>query len=100
MVYVGSASRTSEVTPLLGDDAPTRRWRATFEGDAPDALLELLAADDRFAPAASVTGVGSVVEDLGVGRASVFADYRGHFVTGAGDFSVSAGAGVEHGPPI
>jgi hypothetical protein len=81
-----------EADALLGDDVPTRRWRATFEGDAPEGLLEILAADSRYGAAATVTGVGSLVEAPGVGKARVVATYQGNFVTGAGDFSVAASA--------
>lgn len=74
---------------LLGPDAPERRWRARFEGAAPDDLLELLAGS-RYARANALAGVGSIVEEPGVGRAHVVADFRGSFVFGAGDFEVAA----------
>lgn len=74
---------------LLGPSAPERRWRARFEGESPDELLELL-ADTRYARANALAGVGSIVEEAGIGRAHVVADYRGSFVFGAGDFEVAA----------
>jgi hypothetical protein len=77
---------------LLGDDVSARRWRARFEGDTPEDLLELLATDDRYGRTATVTQIGSLVEEPSVGRAAVIADYQGLFVTGRGDFSVAASA--------
>ena len=77
---------------LLGSTTSARRWRASFEGDAPEGLLDLLAQDPRYAPTATVTGVGSKVEAPGVGHALVRADFRGLFVTGQGNFSVAASA--------
>jgi hypothetical protein len=74
---------------LLGSDAPERRWRARFEGDAPDELLNLL-AQSRYARANSLAGIGSIVVEPGIGEAHVVADFRGHFVFGAGDFEVAA----------
>jgi hypothetical protein len=74
---------------LLGSGAPERRWRARFEGEAPEDLLELLAGT-RYARANSLAGVGSIVDEPGVGRAHVVADFRGRFVFGAGDFEVAA----------
>jgi hypothetical protein len=75
---------------LLGSEAPERRWRARFEGEAPDELLHLL-ADTRYARATALAGVGSIVEEPGIGRAHVVADFRGSFVFGAGgDFEVGA----------
>ncbi len=74
---------------LLGSDAPERRWRARFEGDAPDELLDLL-ANSRYARANSLAGIGSTVVEPGVGQASVVADFRGNFTFGAGDFEVAA----------
>ena len=77
---------------LLGDVAAARRWRARFEGQAPEDLLELLSKNDRYGRTATVTQIGSLVHEPSVGRAAVVADYRGLFVTGAGDFSVAASA--------
>jgi hypothetical protein len=81
-----------EADALLAGQGPTRRWRARFEGDAPEGLLEILASDERYASAMSVTGVGSIVDAPGVGSSHVVATYLGTFVTGGGDFSVSASA--------
>jgi hypothetical protein len=74
---------------LLGSEAPERRWRARFEGEAPDELLGFL-ANTRYARATALAGVGSIVEEPGIGRAHVVADFRGSFVFGAGDFEVAA----------
>ncbi len=77
---------------LLGSTGPVRRTRVRFEGDAPEGLLELLSSDATYASSTSVTAVGSRVGDPDVGMAQVVADYRGAFVTGAGDFEVAANA--------
>jgi hypothetical protein len=77
---------------LLGAEAPTRKWRARFEGDAPDALLDLLAREDQYARASALTAIGSNVTEQGIGSAYVAADWRGNFVIGQGDFSAGASA--------
>ena len=77
---------------LLGRDEAVRRTRIRFEGEAPDGLLELLGSHHTYAGTTSVTAVGSRVGDAKVGVAQVIADYRGAFVTAAGDFEVAANA--------
>lgn len=77
---------------LLGRDQAVRRTRIRFEGEAPGGLLELLGSHHTYAGATSVTAVGSRVGDAKVGMAQVVADYRGAFVTAAGDFEVAANA--------
>jgi hypothetical protein len=74
---------------LLGAGARERRWRARFEGAAPDELLSVLATT-RYARTNALAGVGSVVREEGIGEAHVVADFRGTFVFGAGDFEVAA----------
>jgi hypothetical protein len=87
-LWVKSAFEAEE---LLGSDVSTRRWRARFEGDTPEGLLELLRGTE-YERAASLTGLGSLVSEPDIGEAVVVADYRGAFVTGQGDFSVAASA--------
>ena len=77
---------------LLGRDQAIRRTRVRFEGEAPEGLLELLGSNDTYAGTTSITAVGSRVGDASVGVAQVVADYRGAFVTAAGDFEVAANA--------
>jgi hypothetical protein len=77
---------------LMGQDQAIRRTRVRFEGEAPDGLLELLGGDETYAGTTSVTAVGSRVGDSRTGLAQVVADYRGAFVTAAGDFEVAANA--------
>ncbi|MGP0053704.1 MAG: hypothetical protein ACLPZR_33365 [Solirubrobacteraceae bacterium] len=77
---------------LLGRDEAVRRTRVRFEGEAPEGLLDLLGSDKTYAGATSVIAVGSRVGDTSVGVAQVVADYRGAFVTAAGDFEVAANA--------
>jgi hypothetical protein len=77
---------------LLGRDEAVRRTRVRFEGEAPEGLLALLGSDPTYAGATSVTAIGSRVGDVNVGVAQVVADYRGAFVTAAGDFEVAANA--------
>ncbi len=61
-----------------------------FEGEAPEGLLELLGSDETYASTTSITAVGSRVGSASVGTAQVVADYRGEFVTAAGDLEVAA----------
>ena len=68
-----------------------RRWRARFEGDAPEGLLDLL-RDTDYERAATLTGLGSLVREASVGEAIVVAEFQGAFVMGHGDFSVAASA--------
>jgi hypothetical protein len=77
---------------LLGRDQAVRRTRVRFEGEAPEGLLSLLGSDPTYAGTTSVTAVGSRVGDASVGMAQLVADYRGAFVTAAGDFEVAANA--------
>jgi hypothetical protein len=77
---------------LLGRHEAVRRTRVRFEGEAPGGLLALLGSDPTYAGTTSVTAVGSRVGDANVGLAQVLADYRGAFVTAAGDFEVAANA--------
>jgi len=77
---------------LGGRDQAVRRTRVRFEGEAPDGLLALLGSDPTYAGTTSVTAVGSRVGDATVGMAQLVADYRGAFVTAAGDFEVAANA--------
>lgn len=85
-LWVKSAFEADE---LLGSDVSARRWRARFEGDAPEGLLDLL-RDTEYERAASLTGLGSLVREPDIGEAVVVADFQGAFVTGQGDFSVAA----------
>jgi hypothetical protein len=77
---------------LLGSAEAVRRTRVRFEGEAPEGLLDLLSSDPTYAGTTSVTAIGSRVGDAKVGLAQVIADYRGAFVTAAGDFEVAANA--------
>lgn len=77
---------------LLGRDQAVRRTRVRFEGEAPEGLLDLLGSDPTYAGTTSVTAVGSRVGGGDVGTAQLVADYRGAFVTAAGDFEVAANA--------
>jgi hypothetical protein len=81
-----------ESDDLLGEGASTRRWRARFEGDTPDELLDLLGTDPRYARATAVAAIGSALDEPGVGVAHLFADWRGGFTITRGEFSVGAGA--------
>ncbi|MEA2371517.1 MAG: hypothetical protein QOH12_1911 [Solirubrobacteraceae bacterium] len=87
-LWVKSAFEADE---LLGADVSARRWRARFEGEAPEGLLELLRGSP-YERAATITGLGSRVSEPEVGEAMVVADYTGAFVMGEGDFSVAASA--------
>lgn len=75
---------------LLGPDAPARKWRARFEGDGPDALLDLLAREDQYARASALTAIGASITEPGIGVANVAADWRGNFIIGHGEFSAGA----------
>ena len=87
-LWVKSAFEADE---LLGSRVSTRKWRARFEGYAPEGLLDLLRGTD-YERAASLTGLGSHVSEPNIGSAVVVADFQGAFVTGQGDFSVAASA--------
>ena len=87
-VWVKSAFEADE---LLGADSAARRWRARFEGHAPEGLLRLLEGS-QYEQAASLTGVGSRLTEPGIGNAVVVANYQGAFLTGQGSFSVAASA--------
>lgn len=87
-LWVKSAFEADE---LLGAEVSARRWRARFEGDAPEGLLELLRGTE-YERAATLTGLGSLVREAGIGDATVVADFQGAFVMGQGDFSVVASA--------
>ncbi len=80
-----------EADELLGSEVAARRWRARFEGDAPEGLLDLLQGTE-YERAATLTGLGSLVREPNVGEAVVVADFQGAFVTGRGDFSIAASA--------
>jgi hypothetical protein len=80
-----------EADELLGSRVSARRWRARFEGDAPEGLLDLLQNTD-YERAASLTGIGSLVSEPEIGEAAVVADFQGAIVTGQGNFSVAASA--------
>lgn len=81
-----------ESDDLLGGASPTRRWRARFEGDAPDELLDVLLAEPKYARATALAAIGTSLVEEGVGRAQVLADWRGNFTIASGDFSVGASA--------
>jgi hypothetical protein len=87
-LWVKSAFQADE---LLGSDVSARRWRARFEGDAPEGLLDLLDGTE-YERAAALTGLGSHVREPNIGEALVVVDFQGAFVTGQGDFSVAASA--------
>jgi hypothetical protein len=75
---------------LLGPNAPARKWRARFEGDAPDDLLDILSQQDQYARASALEAIGSTVTEEGIGSAQVTADWRGSFIIGQGDFNAGA----------
>jgi hypothetical protein len=77
---------------LLGRDEAIRRTRVRFEGEAPEGLLKLLGSDETYASTTSITAIGSRVGNASTGMAQVVADYRGAFITAAGDFEVAANA--------
>jgi hypothetical protein len=81
-----------ESDDLLGDTSPARRWRARFEGDTPDELLELLAREPKWARASALAAIGTSVTETGIGSAQVLADWRGNFTIARGDFNVGASA--------
>lgn len=81
-----------ESDDLLGDRSPTRRWRARFEGDTPDELLELLAGQPKWARASALAAIGTSLEETGIGTAQLLADWRGNFTIAKGDFNVGASA--------
>lgn len=87
-LWVKSAFEADE---LLGSDVSARRWRARFEGDAPEGLFDHLRGTE-YERAVALTGLGSRVRESKVGQAVVIADFQGAFVTGQGDFSVAASA--------
>lgn len=87
-LWVKSAFEADE---LLGPKVSARKWRARFEGYAPEGLLDLLQGTD-YERAASLTGLGSRVSEPEIGEAVVVAEFQGAFVTGQGDFSVAASA--------
>lgn len=77
-------------TQVAGAPAGARRSRVRFEGDAPEGLLDLLGSQPEYAGAATLTGVGSQVTELGE-SAMVVADYAGGFRTD-GDFGAAQSA--------
>jgi hypothetical protein len=77
---------------LLGPDAPARRWKARFEGDTPDALLELLSKQHQYARASALSAIGTSVAEPGIGKAQVVADWQGNFIIGQGDLNAGASA--------
>ena len=87
-LWVKSAFEADE---LLGSEVSARRWRARFEGVAPEGLLDLL-RNTEYERAASLTGARLARPRAEIGDAAVVADFQGAFVTGQGDFSVAASA--------
>jgi hypothetical protein len=81
-----------ESDDLLGDTSPARRWRARFEGDTPDELLELLGGQPKWARASALAAIGTRLTETGIGTAQLLADWQGNFTIARGDFNVGASA--------
>jgi hypothetical protein len=70
----------------------TRRWRVQVEGDAPQELLALASQNPRYAAAAALSAVGSILHDDDAGESRLVGDYRGAFVASGSSFELVAGA--------
>jgi hypothetical protein len=68
-----------------------RRWRVQIEGDAPEELLDFLAEDQRYAPSAALSAIGTSVEERGIGHVRIVADYRGATMSDGDSFELVAG---------
>lgn len=78
-------------TLLPSDGQGTRRWRVQVEGDAPEELLDLARQVPRYAAAASLSAVGSILREPGIGEARVVGDYKGAFIASGASFDLVAG---------
>lgn len=72
-----------------GSEVP-RRWRARVEGENPEEFLDLLGGT-RYTASASLTAVGSVIDDERLGRVEMAADYQGGFVSSGSSFEAAVG---------
>jgi hypothetical protein len=61
------------------------------EGDAPEELLDLARQVPRYAAAASLSAVGAILREPGIGDARVVADYKGAFIASGASFDLVAG---------
>lgn len=80
------------VPPDKQNGQRTRKWRVQVEGDAPEELLALAEQNPKYAAAAALTAVGSILSEPGLGEARLLADYRGAFIASGDSFEVVAGA--------
>lgn len=72
-----------------GSEVP-RRWRARVEGENPEEFLDFL-GETRYTASASLTAVGSVIDDERLGRVEMAADYQGGFVSSGSSFEAATG---------
>lgn len=76
---------------LPSQTSRAKRWRVQIEGDAPEELLHFLAEDERYAPSAALSAIGTAVVEPGIGHARIVADYRGAMTSDGDSFEVVAG---------
>lgn len=90
--WIRSSFESDVLLPSDGQGAKgTRRWRVQVEGEAPDELLKLASQDERYAAAAALSAVGSILHDEGK-EARLVGDYRGAFVASGTSFELVVGA--------
>lgn len=89
--WIKSSFNADELQPNDSGEVVPRRWRVQVEGETPEDLLALV-ADSRYAASSSLTAVGTILEQEGVGRAEVAADYQGAFAASGNSFDVVVGA--------
>jgi hypothetical protein len=90
--WIRSSFESDVLLPADGQGADgTRRWRVQVEGDAPEELLALASKDPRYAAAAALSAVGSILHDE-TSEARLIGDYRGAFVASGTSFELVAGA--------
>lgn len=76
---------------LASQTARAHRWRVQIEGEAPEELLHFLATDERYAPSAALSAIGTSVVEPGIGQARIVADYRGAMTSDGDSFELIAG---------
>ena len=91
--WLRSSFESDVLLPAYGHGAEgTRRWRVQVEGDDPEELLALASQDPRYAAAAALSAVGSILDDPELGDARLVGDYRGAFVASGSSFELVVGA--------
>jgi hypothetical protein len=89
--WMQSSFESDTLFPSDGREQGTRRWRVQVEGDAPEELLALASQVPRYAAAASLSAVGSILREPGIGEARVVGDYKGAFIATGASFDLVAG---------